>query len=285
MLNKNAIKIRSNELNIPFSNILSISVCQSLIEQLSTGNYKETLWLCNGEDFSMSKISEVSQRDIFYICCDNSIERLDKEYFEKLAEYLIGQAKEAGNLLEADIRNWGLKLSYNIDDMYIPVQLYISWPNDQKLVYEEASLRLILSNNKEIVYRAYPKEQLLSKHIFELVTKLELINNMSHYYEAYKILCTYSISGRKAKESLANICQKHGVKYTDNVIVNLKMYRDYSYMKKKWKSYKRQEKLSDIDWEDVMDCLISFIEPIWDALVKDEIFIDDWMPQIKRFLD
>ena len=66
-------------------------------------------------------------------------------------------------------------------------------------------------------------------------------------------------------------------------------YRSYTYMKKRWNRYcKRQDKLSEhhdsAGWEETLDLILDFLTPVWSAFCNDEIFYDDWMPELGRFL-
>ena len=56
-------------------------------------------------------------------------------------------------------------------------------------------------------------------------------------------------------------------------------------MKKRWQQYVRVYKTETESWEEAMDRILTFLGPIWNALCKDEIFLADWMPELKRFLD
>ena len=62
-------------------------------------------------------------------------------------------------------------------------------------------------------------------------------------------------------------------------------YGNYTYMKRKWKVELRQKKKSEPEWSDVNKCLVNFLRPIWEAMEKNMVFLGDWMPQLKRFLD
>lgn len=54
-------------------------------------------------------------------------------------------------------------------------------------------------------------------------------------------------------------------------------------MRKRWdKSCKKVN--VDAAWEDALGLIIGFIEPLWNALCANEIFFDDWMPELGRFL-
>ena len=61
-------------------------------------------------------------------------------------------------------------------------------------------------------------------------------------------------------------------------------YKEYGYMKKKWMQYCRTRNGEVVSWEQLMDRLLIFLTPLWKALCEDEIFFDDWMPELGRFL-
>ena len=56
-------------------------------------------------------------------------------------------------------------------------------------------------------------------------------------------------------------------------------------MKKKWQQYAKHRKEQYDDWEIMVKRITNFLNPIWNALCEDEIFFDDWMPELERFLD
>ena len=121
--------------------------------------------------------------------------------------------------------------------------------------------------------------------MLEIIKKLELINEMDHYYDALEIISKYPINGRKFKEMLQQALISNNIEITRKRLDTIKGYSDYTYMKKKWKVELRQKKRSEPSWTDTLECLMKFLEPIWDCMETNMVFIGDWMPQIKRFLD
>ena len=37
-------------------------------------------------------------------------------------------------------------------------------------------------------------------------------------------------------------------------------------------------------WEETLDLILDFLTPVWSAFCNDEIFYDDWMPELGRFM-
>ena len=55
-------------------------------------------------------------------------------------------------------------------------------------------------------------------------------------------------------------------------------------MKKRWQQYEKIHLKEKEEWECVLNRIMTFISPVWKALCEDEIFVDDWMPELERFL-
>ena len=61
-------------------------------------------------------------------------------------------------------------------------------------------------------------------------------------------------------------------------------YREYAYMKRKWKAFLRSIHSKEPSWTVTMDRFLQFFGPIWKAIVEDTVFFGDWMPELGRFL-
>ena len=61
-------------------------------------------------------------------------------------------------------------------------------------------------------------------------------------------------------------------------------YRNHEDIKNKWQLYIEKHSKDVEEWEKVMDRLLAFIRPIWESVCKDEVFFEDWMPELERFL-
>jgi hypothetical protein len=58
-------------------------------------------------------------------------------------------------------------------------------------------------------------------------------------------------------------------------------------MKKRWEQYKKRNELS-IGWEDLLNGLKVFFDPIFEVISSEEegkSFFGDWIPELGRYLD
>ena len=284
MINKGNIKEKSEQLNIPFKNLLSAAVCEIVIELLANGKYCNELYLCNSAEFKSDVYKDLCISNIYYEYVRDLDDKMAILYMRDILKEIMAKGALEGMVVNGSVGETGISLKITIDDMYIPINLYFK-KHGASHEPEKINLELIAYGNRKVDVLINPKEEELSKHLLEIIDKLELINNMDHYYDTYEILTSNPVNGRKVKDRLSELVKEKDIVIDDTRLNMLKSYGDYTYMKRKWKVELRQKKKSEPQWSDVNNCLINFLSPIWDAMEKNMVFLGDWMPQLKRFLD
>ena len=284
MINRFKIKEKSEQLNIPFKNLLSAAVAEIIIGLIADGKYCNELYLCNTSDFNPDIYRDLCIGNIYYEYVRDLDEKMAVLYMRDILKEIMAKAALEGFAVNGSVEEGVIHLKITVDEMYIPLQIYFE-KHRAAHEPEKMDLKLTAYENRNVIVLTNPKEEELSKHLIEIIEKLELINDMDHYYDAYRILTTHPVNGRKVKERVAQLMEERGVSLDDSRIKMLEEYKDYTYMKRKWKVELRQKKKSEPKWEDVNICLINFIKPIWQAIRDNVVFLGDWMPQLKRFLD
>ena len=101
--------------------------------------------------------------------------------------------------------------------------------------------------------------------------------------QASEILSTESISGRYVMEEFEKFSESNPKLISQKRLAQLKGYREYGYMRKRWTAACKKVR-KEKPWEDALDIIVAFLEPVWNALCNNEIFFDDWMPELGRYL-
>ncbi len=284
MINRLRIKEKSEQLNIPFKNLLSAAVAEIIIELLANGKYCNELYLCNTADFKPETYKDLCITNIYYEYVKDVNDKMAILYMRDVLKEIMAKAALEGFAVNGSVDENGITLKITVDEMYIPLKIYFRRHMGAHEP-ERLTLKLTAYENRVVDVLTNPKENELVNHLAEIIEKLELINDMDHYYLVYEILTTYPVNGRKVKDMLVKTLQEKNIVIDDTRINMLKSYSEYTYMKRKWKVELRQKKKSEPSWSDVNKCLINFLAPIWDSMEKNMVFLGDWMPHIKRFLD
>ena len=180
---------------------------------------------------------------------------------------------------------WQLEGEYC--EMKVPLVLCLTPLVGKGLHPQPEDLARCLAPEEHISVLTYSSRNQLSAYFFEMMRKLELIGDMGVYHLVNEILKTEAVSGRRVMEEMQKLSRQEPRILREKRIDQLAGYRNYAYMRKRWEQYQKKHPSSQgqpDSWEQAMERLLRFAEPIWRALCRDEVFFDDWMPELGRFL-
>ena len=165
-----------------------------------------------------------------------------------------------------------IPLSFNFYNLYVSYDQIRSVDIDLPL--KAKSIRL---------YELIP-ETILVRSFISFFTYLELISDMRILYDLYTIISCESLSGRKVVSSLSQSIKESNLEVDRDICNLFRSYTNNPYLKKKWRAYIKRNHFSFTPWEDVISLITDFLEKIIDYVISDSIFLEDWMPQLKRFM-
>lgn len=296
-------KMKSTKDQIPLSDILYGYAVENLMQRIEASSFWEYLWLTNEQAVGESAYKKNTKERLEYIYIESGKRNFhnhvvagqpfDHAVLALFLEEVFSQVdmrKEALADVEWDynVGEMGngvyLLLNGSYMGMQVPITMRVDVAHVNTQSPKKKELPLLFDEKQTCSYYIYSKESILSESLFEIMRKLELISDMETYDIVNEILKSQTISGRHVVEDFIILGKKEPKVVTMRRLAQMKSYRDYSYMKKKWKQYEKKHKEYTEDWEDVMDRLLAFLEPVWTALCEDTIFLDDWMPELGRFL-
>ena len=290
-------KQKSEKENISLSDILYGVAVEDLLCRIEASSFKEYLWLTDEQAVGIEAYKKKSKDRIEFLYVESGKKNylshavagqaFDQDVLMLLLEELFATNDTEGNWTYAiqDCANGKcLALSYAYMDMQVPVAMYIRTVSVKTQKRKRKELSLLIEERKTCSYLCYSKESILAEALFDIMRKLELISDMEAYAEVNEILKEYSISGRYILEEFSAMAEKEPKVVTKKRLEQVASYKNYGYMKKRWQQYERNHSIKKEEWEDVMTRLLAFLAPVWNALCADEIFFDDWMPELERFL-
>lgn len=275
MITKNLITERAKELEIPATNYFSLAVSLLSLEKIYEKLPKRVLLMNQSELSVMSSKERILPAVVLGVT-----EEISSEIVASIIEETL---TKQGLTVSTEILENGVKAGVTAEDIYTSIFFKLNIRELKDITSEELILHDITANDRTFTISTYPAEQLLLIDLTEILEKLELINDMSHYRRAYEILSSMAINGRRIREGLIGAFSDK--KLSADRVNMIESFADYKYMKNKWKAYKRQNKKSDMELNDIIDCLIRFLRPIITSIESGQMFLGDWMPQLKRFLD
>lgn len=285
--NLEAVKAKSEELQIPYANLLSAFVIEEAVLAISESEESENFRLKNDSILSLEYYKRKTPIRLEYMLYSEEeltvrgiIHRMSLIFQnERRAEF---RWKYQVEKIRDNIR---VHLTGSIEGLEIPIELLINRQTDMTLKPSKEELHMFLWEDRTVEYLHYPVEGLLAEHFMRIMKNMELLNDLSSYYILYDLLKKEMNSARKVTEQLEILTKENHIRVRMSRFQMFCQYRESPYMKKRWKAYLKKEKKETPSFEEVMNVLIMYFKPIWEALVKGSYYLGDWMPELLRYLD
>lgn len=282
-----AVKAKSEELKIPYENLLSAFVIEEAVTAFCGSDEAENFRLKNNSILSLEYYRRKAPTRLEYVVLSeeeltvrNVIHRMSKIFQnEKKAElwWKYRVEKEGEGIC--------VYLSAKIEELQIPVQLVLEQEKEEPSEPSREELHPFLEEERSVEYLHYPMEGILAEHFIRIMRDMELINDIGSYYILYELLSKEMNSSRKVTEQIESLAKEQKIPLKKERFEMFEGYQSSSYMKKKWKSYLKKEKKKTPSFEEVMKVMIAYYRPIWDSLAEGNYYLGDWMPELMRYLD
>ncbi|MCR5545117.1 MAG: hypothetical protein K6F30_01385 [Lachnospiraceae bacterium] len=283
----------SEEYGISFENLLANYLKEIIIATLCEKGYGSCLCLKDPKALSMERAKGRSNRNLLFLYKED--ERIlandgfvpgcpfSAHYMEEFYQHILCKLPQV-RIDHPEIGMNYIKFEAFCENMYVPFFLEIKDETMEGFTPNQEELILPITN-KTYEMLTYPLEQEAAVHLGAILKDLELINEMEHYFALYHIFSKETIEGVRLQNGLEGVLKKEKISFMSDRFDTVLSYRDYSYMKKKWKVLLRRQKTNEPSWEEVVDILEKVVVPIWNTSKEDMIFFGDWMPEIGRYLD
>lgn len=282
-----AVKAKSEELKIPYENLLSAFVIEEAVTAFCGSDEAENFRLKNNSILSLEYYRRKAPTRLEYVVLSeeeltvrNVIHRMSKIFQNEKKAELWWKYR-----VEKEDEGICVYLSAKIEELQIPVQLVLEQEKEEPSEPSREELHPFLEEERSVEYLHYPMEGILAEHFIRIMRDMELINDMGSYYVLYELLSKEMNSSRKVTEQIESLAKEQKIPLKKERFDMFEGYQSSSYMKKKWKSYLKKEKKKTPSFEEVMKVMIAYYRPIWDSLAEGNYYLGDWMPELMRYLD
>lgn len=282
-----AVKAKSEELKIPYENLLSAFVIEEAVTAVCESDEAENFRLKNNSILSLEYYRRKAPTRLEYVILSeeeltvrNVIHRMSKIFQNEKKAELWWKYR-----VEKEDEGICVYLSAKIEELQIPVQLVLEQEKEEPSDPSHEELHPFLEEERSVEYLHYPMEGILAEHFIRIMRDMELINDMGSYYVLYELLSKEMNSSRKVTEQIESLAKEQKIPLKKERFDMFEGYQSSSYMKKKWKSYLKKEKKKTPSFEEVMKVMITYYRPIWDSLAEGNYYLGDWMPELMRYLD
>lgn len=292
------LKRLSDERGLSFANLLRTYVLEDLMARIYSSGYQKCLWLKDDRMLGEAGCRRGSEETLFFYYKESVRafpedklvpgQKLSVRLMEAFADQVLRAENSAQVRWQSEAEKRAGLIFMNLLAFYkgmkVPVTLQVAALAQEVQNPERRVLERVASAGRELVYWRYSSENQLSQDLFQIMDKLELIGDMGAYYRTYRILCTQPLSGRHMVEELSRLAERTPQVKNERRLAQLGGYREYAYMRKRWDQYIRRQRMEPAVWEEALDLILALATPIWQSLCRNEIFLEDWMPELGRYM-
>lgn len=292
------LKELAEQKSLPFANMLRSYALEDMLLRISDSEYCDHLWLTDdgmlGEEGCRREGESVCT--YYYIESTRTLpegklvpgQKLNCPLTEHFAQQVFAPENSAEihwrSEVSASSGEIWLKLDAFYREMHVPITMKLRPLVSEGLRPEKKAFDAIAIPGRVLTYWKYAAEDRLSRDLFEIMDKLELIGDMGAYDRVYQTTCTQALSGRRMLEELSELAEHSPQVKKERRLEQVAGYRDYAYMRKRWDQYAKRHGAVSTSWENVLERILALVTPLWTCLCRDEIFFDDWMPELGRYM-
>ena len=129
----------------------------------------------------------------------------------------------------------------------------------------------------------YSLESTIAEKLDAILQRFELTGRMKDFYDIYYLSQTFDFDGLKLQTAIAETNQNRGTDYNADSFKRIKELIDDENMQIRWRHFLRSLHDPDIPFLQVMDGIAIFIEPPWEAFLKEEEFQKQWSAEKNKW--
>ncbi len=123
----------------------------------------------------------------------------------------------------------------------------------------------------------YSLESTIAEKFDAILQRLEMTSRMKDFYDIYYLSKMFGFDGRKLQEAISETLQNRGTSYNRNSMQQIAGFVNDSEMVAKWKRALKDIKNPDLSFDEVVESIVNFLNPIWSKLVDEEEFFGEWI--------
>lgn len=287
------LKNKSKEQNIPLQQLLNLFCQEEFIRRLSVSNYNKNLILKGG--YLLYSISGFTTRptvDADYLLRSHSN---DVESIEKLIKKIISLPNK-DNFIKLEIRSLELineikeyqgvrvnligsigrtrtpfSIDFGVGDIIVPSSI-------------ERTLPVLLPEFEKPKVLTYSLESTVAEKVDAIISLMEASGRMKDFYDIYYLATTFDFEGRKLQEAIYETLSNRGTPHEYDSILVIKRLTDDKEIQNRWDNFCKKILKYELDFNHVVDIIITFISSPYHAMVKENELFKKWSYEDKKYI-
>ena len=286
------LKNKAKQDKIPFQQIFNLFCQEEFIRKLELSSYSNKLIL-KGE-FLLYSISGFTIRptvDADYLLKHHSneissVEKMVRTIMEENTgnEFVTMEIRNLKKISEMKeyhgIRvnlighigktNTPFSIDFGIEDVIVPAAV-------------ERELPVQLDDFAKPVILTYSLESTVSEKIDAIVDLMEGTGCMKDFYDIFYLAKSFKFEGRKLQEAIYETFSHRGRLYEMDSVIVIQRLTDNLGVVKRWKNFCKKILKYELNFREVVEVIVAFINPPFQAIINEEEFLGTWNNDKMRY--
>ncbi len=181
--------------------------------------------------------------------------------YHGISTQIIGQIKNVRVLFNVDI---------GVGDVIVPQA-------------EQRTISTQLPDFVAPVIKTYSIESTIAEKFDAILQRFELTGRMKDFYDIYYLARTFDFEGTKLQSAIFETLRHRGTPYDKDSFKRIVALAEDEDMQKRWKYFLKTIQDDTLAFSVVIQAIQTFLEPVFDAIVNDKEWQQDWNKQINTW--
>lgn len=279
------LRNKAKESGISYQQCLQLFFQEEFLRKLSASPYKDNLILKGGLFiYTLTNFESRATVDVDFMLrgLSNDMARMDEIIAEILAvptgnDFITFKALPT-EPIAANRKYHGVstQITGYIKNVRLPFSVDIGVGDVIVPSAKERTIKTQLDDFDAPEIMTYSLESTIAEKLDAILQRFELTGRMKDFYDIYYLSQTFDFDGLKLQTAIAETLQNRGTDYNADSFKRITELVDDENMLIRWRLFLRSLNNPDIPFSQVMDGIAAFIEPVWDAFLKEEEFQKQW---------
>ena len=141
---------------------------------------------------------------------------------------------------------------------------------------EQRTIHTQLPDFEAPVIMTYSLESTIAEKFDAILQRFELTGRMKDFYDIYYLARTFDFDGSKLQTAISRTLERRGTPYEKDSFKRILTLAEDVDMQKRWKYFLKTIKDDSFGFSVVIEEIQKFLEPVFDAIVKEEEWQNSW---------
>ena len=279
------LKNKAKASAISYQQCLQLFFQEEFLRRLAASKYAENFVLKGGLFiYTLTNFESRATVDVDFLMrgLSNDLARMDEIIAEILAvpagnDFVTFKTSKAEPIaLQRKYHGVSMQITGYIKNVRVPFNVDIGVGDIIIPHPERRSIQTQLDGYEKPEILTYSLESTIAEKFDAILQRFELTGRMKDFYDIYYLSRTFDFDGLKLQTAIQETLQNRGTAYEKESFNRVIALADDEDMQTKWRFFLKTLSNPEISFQNIMMGIRRFLEPVWEAILKQDELLAVW---------